>query len=297
MSEAALETLPAGPQVQRHVPLRFALVLPLIPALLVVTVLFAYPVLVLLTRSFQANTGGWSLESYERIFEHRAYFHIMVNTLWMSAESTLVTLILGYPLAYLLTKVRASVAALLVALISVPYFTSSLVRTYAWIVLLGTGGVLNQSLVSLNIPGAPYRLMYTELGVIIGLSYVLLPFMVLVLYSVMSGIDGRLLQAAASVGASPLRAFIKVYIPLTLPGVVAGCLLTFIQAIGAYITPALMGGLGQTVLATVIQQNINRLDQWNFAAALAVMLLVVTAGTLVLFDRLVGINRLFEAKW
>lgn len=297
MSEAALKKMQVGPQLRRYVPLRLALVLPLIPALLVVTILFAYPVVVLLTRSFQSNTGGWTLEWYERIIEHRAYFHIMVNTLLMSAKSTLVALILGYPLAYLLTKVRASVATLLVALISVPYFTSSLVRTYAWIVLLGTDGVLNQSLVSLSIPGAPYRLMYTELGVIVGLSYVLLPFMVLVLYSVMSGIDGRLLQAAASVGASPARAFIKVYIPLTLPGVVAGCLLAFIQAIGAYITPALMGGLGQTVLATVIQQNINRLDQWNFAAALAVMLLVVTGATLVLFDRLVGINRLFEAKW
>jgi putative spermidine/putrescine transport system permease protein len=297
MSAAVVIATPARAEVKRARSWGGALLLPLLPALIALVVFFIYPVAMLLVRSLEHGPGGITLYSYEYLFRQPVYVRILVNTVRISIEATAIALVLGYPLAYFLTRIPPGLAAFLAAIISVPYFTSALVRTYAWIVLLGTGGVVNQSLVALGIPGAPFQLMYSETGVLIGLSYILLPFMVLLLYSVMNGIDRRLLQAAASMGASPLRAFIRVYFPLTMPGVAAGCLLAFIQALGSYITPALMGSLRETMLATVIQQNIDKLDQWSLAAALAVMLLAFTALAFALFNRLIGLDRLFEAKW
>ena len=297
MSAAVAVAAPAAAEVRRGRNWGGVLFLPLLPALIALFVFFLYPVAMLLLRSLEHGPGGLTIYWYEYLFRQPVYVRILINTVRISIEATAVSLVLGYPLAYFLTRIRPGLAAFLAAIISVPYFTSALVRTYAWIVLLGTGGVVNQSLVALGIPGAPFQLMYSETGVLIGLGYILLPFMVLLLYSVMNGIDRRLLQAAASIGASPLHAFVRVYFPLTIPGVAAGCLLAFIQALGSYVTPALMGSLRETMLATVIQQNIDKLDQWSLAAALAVMLLAFTALAFALFNRLVGLERLFETKW
>jgi putative spermidine/putrescine transport system permease protein len=205
-------------------------------------------------------------------------------------------LVLAYPLAYFLARLQPRVTNVLLVMIVLPFFTSTLVRTYAWMVLLGTQGLVNQALVGLRVPGAPVRLLYNRTGVLIGMSYILLPYMILTLYSVMRGIDRGLLQAAASVGAGPLRAFWRVFLPLSLPGVAAGSLLTFILGLGFFITPALMGGARDTMIAVIIEQQVEQLLDWHFASALSTVLLAVTAVAFVVYDRVVGMERLFEAR-
>jgi putative spermidine/putrescine transport system permease protein len=190
-------------------------------------------------------------------------------------------------LASAVCRLRPLWAGLIMLVVVVPHFISALVRTYGWIILLGEHGVVNQVLTDLWVPGAPFQLLYNELGVIIGTSSVMLPYTVLVLYGAMRGVDRRLLAAAASMGAGRLVIFRRVYLPLIAPGLASAALLSFILALGYYITPALMGGPKQTMVAAMINQQVMKNSQWNSAAAQGVVLLLVTFAGLVLL-KLVG---------
>jgi ABC-type spermidine/putrescine transport system permease subunit I len=174
----------------------------------------------------------------------------------------------------------------------VPFWTSILVRSYAWMVLLGKEGPLNQALVALGIVDQPVQLLNTRFAVYIGMVHVLLPFMILPLYAVMRGIDRSLLRAAENLGARPSQVFRQVFLPLSLPGVAAGCLLVFILALGFYITPALLGGQRDVMISMLIQQQVTQL-KWGVASALAVVLLVLSLGIYVAFTRILGVQRLF----
>jgi putative spermidine/putrescine transport system permease protein len=168
-------------------------------------------------------------------------------------------------------------------IVIVPHFISALVRTYGWIILLGEHGVVNNLLTDLHVPGAPFQLLYNETGVVIGTTSVLLPYSVLLLYAVMRGVDRRLLAAAASMGAGRLVMFRRVYLPLVAPGLVNAAMLSFIICLGYYLTPALMGGVKQTMVASLIDEQVMKQDQWNGAAALGIILLLMTfAGLLLL---------------
>jgi putative spermidine/putrescine transport system permease protein len=272
---------------------RWIYLLMLLPALGFLGVLFVYPMLDIVFRSI-TGPHGFTTEHYRRVVERPIYLRVFWITFQIAFTVTVLTLLLGYPLAYVLSTVRRRVASLLLIFILIPFFTSILVRTYAWMVILGPQGLINQLLAVLSL--GSLSLLYNRIGVLIGMTYALLPYMVLTLYSVMRGIDRNLLQAAYNLGASDWLAFRRVFFPLSLPGVVGGSLLVFILALGYFITPRLMGGDRDQMIAMLIEYQVEFALNWNFASALAVILLVITLSGFALYNRVVGLRALFESK-
>lgn len=288
-------------RLRRVVQLRYVLLA--LPAILFLVVFYGYPVAAMLLRSF--NDPAWGLENFAPIVRARseievlglrlpmnAYLRVFGITLQVALVVTVVTLLLAYPLSYVLTTVSAAAANLLMIMVLIPFWTSILVRSYAWMVLLGQEGIVNRVLVGMGLIEAPIQLLNTRFAVYVGMVHILLPFMILPLVAVMRGIDRSLLRAAENLGAPPSAVFRRVFLPLSLPGVAAGCLLVFILALGFYITPALLGGRKDVMISMLIQQQVTQLE-WGFAAALALVLLVVALGVYVLFVRLLGVERLF----
>jgi len=266
----------------------------LAPALVVLAALFVYPLLGIVHRS--VYKGGYTLDLYRQIFRVPVYLQVLLATFKVSALVTLVCLVLGYPLAYVLATRRPRTAQLLMIIVVLPFFTSIIVRTYAWMVLLGRNGIVNQYLMMLGLTSTPMALLYNQAGVIIGMSYVLLPYMVLTVYSVMRGIDPGLVRAAHSLGASRLQAFRRVFLPLSLPGIAGGTLLVFILSLGFFITPALMGGPGDVMIAMLIEREVEITLNWSFASALAVVLLALTLLGFAGYNRLLRLDRVFEGR-
>ena len=226
--------------------------------------------------------------------ERRIYLRLFWRMLMVSGAITVLCLLLGYPIAHLIARAPARRANLLLILVLVPFWTSLLVRTTSWIVLLQTQGVINDLLVALGLVSDDGRLalVYNMTGTIIAMTHVLLPFMVLPLYSVMRGIPTRHMDAAASLGATPLQAFVRVYWPQSLPGVGAGALLVFILAIGYYITPALVGGSDGQLISNMIAYHMQTSLNWGLAGALGGILLVGVLALYMVYDRLVGVERM-----
>jgi len=251
---------------------------------------YLYPLTKLFTRSLFAPS--FTLANYAKLFAEPGYLTAFVNTLEISFWVTAISLALGYPLAFLMVIVTPRLRAVLVMLILVPFWTSVLVRSFAWMIILGRKGVVNQTLLDWGLIDQPLALIYNMMGVLIGMVHVLLPFMVFPLYSVMARIDPSLIAAARSLGASPRRAFLEVFLPLSLPGVTAGCVLVFLMAVGFYITPALLGGPGEITIATLIELMVRDLLDWNFGATLGVFLLTIVGVLFVLFTALMGLDRL-----
>jgi ABC-type spermidine/putrescine transport system permease subunit I len=276
-----------GREMQRHL-------LMLLPAVVVLAVLFAYPLLGIVNRS--VYKAGYTLDMYRQIFRVPVYLQVLLATFKVSALVTIVCLALGYPLAYILATRRPRTAQLLMIIVVLPFFTSIIVRTYAWMVLLGRNGIVNQYLMALGLTDKPLLLLYNQGGVVIGMSYVLLPYMVLTVYSVMRGIDPRLVRAAHSLGASRLQAFRRVFLPLSLPGIAGGTLLVFILSLGFFITPALMGGPGDMMIAMLIEREVEITLNWSFASALAVILLALTLVGFAGYNRIVRLERIFESR-
>jgi ABC-type spermidine/putrescine transport system permease subunit I len=274
-------------ETQRHL-------LMLLPAVVVLAVLFAYPLLGIVNRS--VYKAGYTLDMYRQIFRVPVYLQVLLATFKVSALVTIVCLALGYPLAYVLATRRPRTAQLLMIIVVLPFFTSIIVRTYAWMVLLGRNGVVNQYLIALGFTDKPLLLLYNQGGVVIGMSYVLLPYMVLTVYSVMRSIDPRLVRAAHSLGASRLQAFRRVFLPLSLPGIAGGTLLVFILSLGFFITPALMGGPGDMMIAMLIEREVEITLNWSFASALAVILLALTLVGFAGYNRIVRLERIFEGR-
>jgi len=258
----------------------------LLPALAWLGVLFVYPIGRLVYLS--AFAPAFTLQHYAKLLGAGVYAKILVNSFEISLTVTVLALLLGYPLAFLLATARPRAAGPMLAGIVLPLWTSVLVRTYAWMVLLGRRGVVNEALQSAGLLDSPLPLLYNRLGVTIGMVHVLLPFMVLPLYSVMKRVDVELLKAAQNLGANRWQSFLRVYLPLSFPGVAAGCLLVFVTALGFFVTPALLGGRGDMMIAMLIETQVRELLDWGFASALAVTLLAVTAAILLVVQRLLG---------
>lgn len=258
----------------------------LLPALLLMATVFLIPIGWFLTGAL-GELGGLNeiWEEAVAVLGSRAILGAILNTNWIAFLVTLLTLIVGYPVAYALSRAKGLAFTLILVCILLPYFTSVIVRTYAWMVLLGRNGLINQALLGLGIIEAPLQLMYNRAGVLIGMTYVLLPYMVLTLYSAMKSVDPRLLQAAEGMGASPLRVFFKVFMPLTLHGVVAGALIVFILGIGFFITPALMGGPSDIMIAMLIEREIELMLNWPVAALMTLVLLAVTLTLYAVYHR------------
>ena len=266
-----------------------------LPAIVLLVFLFLYPLVVFFTRSL--FDPSWTTEHYVQAATGAAWGKIFLNTFEISFFSTLAVLFLGYPLAYLLATIsNRRVRNLLLPLIVIPFWTSVLVRSYAWIGVLGRKGLLNVALTDLGLISSPLALLYNRPGVYIGMIHFLLPFMIFAIFAVMRGIPQTLLQAAEGLGASPLRSFLRVYFPLSLPGVGAGCLLVFILALGFFITPALLGGPKEVMLSMIIQQQISEALNWGFAAALSVILLILTLGLYLIYNRFMSFERLYGGE-
>ena len=214
------------------------------------------------------------------------------RTVTISASVTLLCLLFGYPVAYLLATLPEKQNNRLMLFVIVPFWTSLLVRTTAWYVLLQPSGVINGALMSLGLVRHPLPLIFNRTGVLIGMTHILLPYMILAIYSVMKNVSSTYMRAALSLGAHPAVAFVRVYIPQTLPGVGAGCFLVFVLALGYYITPALLGGAGDEMISQLIASQTNNQLNWGLAGALSLYLVVFTAVFYFIFNRLVGIDRL-----
>jgi putative spermidine/putrescine transport system permease protein len=224
--------------------------------------------------------------------EQAVFRNVLGRTLWISSVVTLVCLLLGYPVAYFIARQPPGRAAVLLFLVLLPFWTSLLVRTVAWVVLLQREGILNNLFLSLGLVSEPERMIFNRFAVYVAMVHVLLPFMVLPLYAVMKGISPSYLRAASSLGAAPLTAFRRVYMPQTLPGVGAGCLMVFIQALGYYITPALVGGADDQMISYFIAFYASKTVNWGMAAALSIMLLASTLALYAVYDRMVGIDKM-----
>ena len=236
---------------------------------------------------------GFNVHDYTAVVRNPTLWRIIRITFTIAAESTVAALVLGYPLAYLMAALSRRRANILLLFVLVPFWTSILVRMYAWMALLGPRGPFNKALMALTGSSTPYHLLYDRFAVIVGMTHYLLPFMVLSLYATMLGIDRRLLEAARSMGSSGFQVFKRIFLPLSLPGVYAGSLLVFILAIGFYVTPALLGGPADTTMAVYIEQEVELL-QWGQATAMAVVLVAIVVVLFTLYDRALGFNRLFR---
>ena len=219
------------------------------------------------------------------------YFSIMMRTFYISLFVTTVTLILGFPVAYVLANTSPNWANLLIILVLLPFWTSLLVRTTAWYVLLLDNGLVNEIIMGLGVTSEPVKLIFSRFGTIIAMVHIQLPFTLLPIYSVMKGISPSYMRAARSLGGGPVYSFWRIYLPQTLPGIGAGCLLTFILCLGYYITPALVGGPADQMVSGFIAQAINQENNWGKASALGAILLVATLILYWVYNRLVGIDK------
>ncbi|MFJ8469088.1 ABC transporter permease [Streptomyces swartbergensis] len=252
-----------------------------LPVVVYLLVLFVYPIFTTLFLSLKNADGSLTLHWYVEALTG-VNLSVLFTTLRISAETALLSLVFGFLLANAISRLKPLWAALAMLVVVVPHFISALVRTYGWIILLGDKGLVNETLAGLSVPGTPYQLLYNELGVVIGTTSMMLPYTVLLLYGVMRGVDRRLLAAASSMGAGRVTIFRRVYLPLVAPGLASAGLLSFILSLGYYITPALMGGPNQTMIATLINQQVTKENQWNGAAAQGVILLLLTFAGLLL---------------
>jgi ABC-type spermidine/putrescine transport system permease subunit I len=246
------------------------------PLLVLMVVAFDLPILYMLGLAFWSKEQGFTLEHYQGLFEAPVYLRVLGNTMRIALIATIANVIIGYPLAHWMRGLQNRARLIAIALVVLPFWVSILVRTYAWIVVLGNGGLVNRALQWLGLTTAPVSFLYNELGVTIGMANVLLPFLVLPLFAAMIRIDDRLMQAAASLGAPPRTIFWKVYFPLTLPALAAGTLLVFILCLGFYVTPAILGGGRVPMISNLLDTLINQIPRWEQASAISTILLAVT---------------------
>jgi putative spermidine/putrescine transport system permease protein len=226
--------------------------------------------------------------------ERRLYVSLLIRTFEISLQVALLCAVLGFPVAFVLNALPERQANLLMICVMLPFWTSLLVRTTAWIILLQGNGPINSTLQWLHVINAPLELIFNRFGVLVAMVHVLLPYMILPLYAVMKGIPAVHFRAAQSLGASNRVAFLKVYLPQTMPGVAAGTLLVFIMALGYYITPALVGGPADQMLSSMLVYHMNESVNWGMASALGVLLLTATIILFIAFGRLVAARQLLR---
>jgi putrescine transport system permease protein len=231
---------------------------------------------------------GFSLESFARLFTDRLYVDAWLSSLRIAAVSTLGTLLLGYPMAYAIARADPARRPLLLMLVVLPFWTSFLIRVYAWRGVLAENGILNQVLRWSGWVDHPGTILGTEWAVHLGIVYAYLPFMVLPLYAMLEKLDISLLEAASDLGAKPFAAFLTVTLPLSLPGIIAGCLMVFIPAVGEFVIPDLLGGTRTLMIGKVLWDEFFTNADWPLASAVAICLLVLLVGPIALFQRQQG---------
>ena len=265
-----------------------------LPALLVILSLVVLPVAWLAWQSIYHS--GFTLEHYRRIFSEAIYWRSFALTFEISLLVTLLALVLGYPIAFAASSARRGWSIVILALVVLPFWTSVLVRAYAWLALLQRNGVINHLLEDLGLIHEPLVLVHNTFGTVVATLHILLPFMVLPLYATMQKIPRDLLQAGASLGANPALVFWKVFLPLSLPGVLAGSTLVFVLSLGFYITPELLGG-GRTIMVSMlVSRNVELYNQWGAASAVGVVVLIGVFAIFLIVSRFIPLDRVLGQK-
>jgi putative spermidine/putrescine transport system permease protein len=265
------------------------------PLVLLLVTLLVYPVGELLLLSIHGE-NGFTLAPYRQLFASSVYVDVLLITLKISLFTTLLSVITGYPVAYLISMMGRERKTVLLTWVLLSFWTSFLVRAFAWVVLLGRNGVVNKLLISLGILDAPASLLYNFGAVLVGMVHALLPLAVLTMLSVMENIDRTLPRAAATLGARPGTAFWKIYFPLSLPGVAAAAIMVFVTAIGFFIVPALLGGRRETMITQLIIDQVQQTLNWGFAGAISVLLLLVVLAVFWLYDAVLGLSTMTGAS-
>jgi len=263
-------------------------ILLLVPALLLLVVAFIGPVGMLLSRAFTHPQIG--MQNFVDLWERRGYLQVLWNTITIAAIATPICVLIGFPVAHAMTHGSARLRRWLIFIVLVPFWTSLLVRTFANVILLQRNGPLNAMLVGLGLTAEPLPLLYNITGLLFGAVQVLLPFVIFPLHAAMLRVDPTYMQAALTLGAGPARAFLRVYLPLTMPGLLTGATLVFISTLGYYVTPAMLGGPRQTMIAQLIQDQIAQFGNWGIAGALSLLLLLVSGVMLLLLQLTVGLK-------
>ena len=279
-----------APAVRRR-PLRsFVPLLQVAPVVIYLILLFVVPVAAILALSFLSDHGSLSVEQYQRLVDKPLYGKVLANTLRTALWTTILCLVGAYPIAFLLANTSKLRSNLLIVFVLMPFWTSFLVRTFAWIVLLGRKGAINQTLQSVHLTDGPLSLMYNFGGVLVGMVHAMMPLAVLTMLAVMVGIDRNLLNAAATMGARAGTRFWRIYFPLSMPGVAASGLLIFITSLGFFITPSLLGGPRDTMIVQLIIFQIHEVLNWRFAGAIGVLLLATFVVIFVIYDGVFGLS-------
>ncbi len=281
-------------QAERREQLMLALLS--LPALAIMAALLLVPMAWLLGLSFIGDDGSVTLANYTRLFADGSLFTSMALTVQLALGVTVICAVLGYVLAYAITLMPSWAQTLCLALVALPFWTSALVRTYAWLVLLQRKGVVNKMLVASDIVSEPLHLVHNLSGTMVGMVHIMLPFMVFPLYAGMRRIDGDLMRAALALGAPVFYAFRRVYLPQSLPGLVAGIVLVFVLSLGFYITPAILGGGKVMVIAMIIERDVNLHLNWGPASAVAILFLVSVLGLFAAIGRFLSVERIFQGR-
>jgi len=261
--------------------LLYLLIFLIIPMILVVVISF-------LTRGTYGNIEyRFNVDNYSRLIDP-LYLRILLYSMWVAGLTTVITILIGYPLAYYIARANPRQRSLLLFLILVPFWTNFIIRIYAWIMILRTEGILNNLLISLGVINFPLDILYSPLAVQIGMVYEFLPFMVLPLYTSLEKIENAQLEAAADLGARPWRAFFRVTFPLSVPGIVAGSILVFIPAMGMFVVPDLMGGAKTMLVGNLIRNQFLTARDWPFGSAASMLLLLLTLAVTLVYTRKAG---------
>lgn len=262
------------------------------PALVLILIVMVIPVGWLFYVSFIGADGSFSFENYERMTKRKSYRRIFMTTFKVSFLTTGLCILIGYPLAYFIANMPKKLAALCMITVLLPFWTSLLVRTYAWLVLLQKKGLINTWAINLGLWEEPIKIVHNMTGTLIGMVHIMLPFLILPVYGAMKSVSPDFMKAASNLGASPIRAFWTVFFPLTLPGLFAGALMVFILCLGFFVTPAVLGGGKVIMVSMKIVSNIELFVNWGAASSMGVILLVLTLLVLWIASRFVNLGQM-----
>lgn len=265
------------------------------PLMLLFLVMLVYPVGQLLLLSIYSD-GAFTLAKYRQLFASSVYLQVMLITLKISIYTTVLAVVAGYPVAYLISSLPKEKKTSWLFWVLLSFWTSFLVRAFAWIVMLGRNGVVNQLLTATSLQDTPSNLLYSLGAVLVGMVHALMPLAVLTMLSVMENIDRNLPRAALTLGARPGTAFWRVYLPLSMPGVAAGAIMVFVTAIGFFIVPALLGGRKEIMITQLIIEQVQQTMNWGFAGAISVLLLVVVLAVFAIYDKVLGLSTMTGAS-
>jgi mannopine transport system permease protein len=264
------------------------------PFFMLIAFAFLYPLISLLSLSVTEPTPGF--DNYAKILDNPVYGKVLLRTLWIAILVAALSLVLAFPVAMAMVSAKGPMALFITACVLLPFWSSVLVRTAAWAVLLQRNGIINSALQFTGITSEPIRLLYTQGAVVVAMTHVLMPFMVLPIYGALRNIPADYGRAAAICGAGPIRRFLEVTFPLALPGVLGGVILVFLTALGYFITPALLGSPQEMMIATLISQQLREFLDWPFAAALVGVLTVFVTAITLLFSRVFRFDRMLGGQ-